>query len=293
MRKLHTILASASLAGSLLVTSGVANATVKHPAKATSAAAACVTAHASSLHQAKTLTIATDNPVYEPWFSKNKPTNGKGYESAFAYALATELGFTQKQVKWVTVPFDSSYQPGAKSFDFDLNEVSYTDARAQVVSFSKSYYDVTQSIIALKTNRIVKHHTQADLKTYHYGDQIGTTGYDFIVNNLKPTAAPSVYNTLEDAVLALKAKQIDAIVVDTPTGQYMASDWSGEFAKGTATQVGQFGATGEHFGALFQKDSPLVACVNLGIDQLNAKKTIKALQAKYLGIYNKVPKIKP
>ena len=293
MRKLHTILASASLAGSLLVTGGVANATPKTPAKAPTAAAACVTAHASSLKAAKTLTIATDNPVYDPWFSNNKPTNGKGYESAFAYALAAELGFTAKQVKWVTVPFDSSYQPGNKSFDFDLNEISYTDARAQVVSFSKSYYDVTQSIIALKSNRIVKHHTPADLKTYHFGDQIGTTGYDYIVNNIKPTATPSVYNTLEDAVLALKAKQIDAIVVDTPTGQYMASDWSGEFAKGTATQVGQFPTTGEHFGALFQKDNPLVACVNLGIDQLNAKKTIKTLQTKYLGIYNKVTKIKP
>jgi polar amino acid transport system substrate-binding protein len=174
-----------------------------------------------------------------------------------------------------------------------LNEISYTDARAQVVSFSKSYYDVTQSIIALKSNPIVKHHTAADLKTYHYGDQIGTTGYDYIINNIKPTTSPSVYNTLEDAVLALKAKQIDAIVVDTPTGQYMASDWSGEFAKGTATQVGQFPTTGEHFGALFQKDNPLVACVNLGIDQLNAKKTIKTLQTKYLGIYNKVTKIKP
>ena len=294
MRKLHTLLASASLAGSLLVSGSVANAATKAPATSPPYSAAdCMWGNSASLQKPNTLTIATDNPVYEPWFSSNKPSNGKGYESAFAYALAKELGFTAKQVKWVTVPFDSSYQPGPKAFDFDLNEVSYTNARAQVVSFSKSYYDVTQSIIALKSNRIVKHHTSADLKTYRYGDQIGTTGYDYIVNNLKPTKTPSVYNTLEDAVLALKAKQIDAIVVDTPTGQYMASDWSGEFKKGTATQVGQFPTTGEHFGALFQKDNPLVACVNLGIDQLNAKKTLKTLQAKYLGIYNKVAKIKP
>ncbi len=294
MRKFATFLASASLAGSLLVSGSVANASTKAPATSPPYSAKdCMWGNSASLQKPNTLTIATDNPVYEPWFSSNKPSNGKGYESAFAYALAKELGFTAKQVKWVTVPFDSSYQPGPKAFDFDLNEVSYTDARAQVVSFSKSYYDVTQSIISLKSNRIVKHHTSADLKTYRYGDQIGTTGYDYIVKKLKPTKTPSVYNTLEDAVLALKAKQIDAIVVDTPTGQYMASDWSGEFKKGTATQVGQFPTTGEHFGALFQKDSPLVACVNLGIDQLNAKKTLKTLQAKYLGIYNKVAKIKP
>jgi polar amino acid transport system substrate-binding protein len=293
MRKLHTIFASAALGSSLLLSGGIATAAPKAHAKATSPAADCVTAHAASLHAAKTLTVATDSFVYEPWFSNNKPANGKGYESALAYALATELGFTAKQVKWTSISFDASYQPGPKAFDFDLNEISYTDARAQVVSFSKSYYDVTQSIIALKSNRIVKHHTPADLKTYKYGDQIGTTGYDYIVNNIAPTTTPSVYNTLEDAVLALKAKQIDAIVVDTPTGQYMASDWSGEFAKGSATQVGQFPTTGEHFGALFQKDNPLVACVNLALDQLNAKKTIQKLQTKYLGIYNKVAKIQP
>ena len=291
MRKLHIILASASLAGSFFATSGVATAAAKKSTP--TPAAACVTAHASSLHAAKTLTIATDNPVYDPWFSNNKPSNGKGYESAFAYALATELGFTAKQVAWTSVPFDSSYQPGAKAFDFDLNEISFTDARAKVVSFSKSYYDVTQSIVALKTNRIVKHHTPADLKTYRYGDQIGTTGYDYIVNNIKSTTTPSVFNTLEDAVSALKAKSIDAIVVDTPTGSYMAADWSGEFTPGTAKQVGQFPTTGEHFGALFEKNNPLVACVNLGIDQLTAKGTVKSLQKKYLGIYNEVPKIKP
>ncbi|MFA6300304.1 MAG: amino acid ABC transporter substrate-binding protein, partial [Nocardioides sp.] len=58
-----------------------------------------------------TLTIGTDSPAYDPWFAKNDPTNGKGFESAVAYAVADELGFTEDQVTWVKVPFNLSFAP--------------------------------------------------------------------------------------------------------------------------------------------------------------------------------------
>ena len=290
MRTLPRLLTVATLTGSLFTIAGMSSPS---GAATMTKAAACVAAHKSALHTSGKLTIATDNPVYDPWFTNNKPSNKKGYESAVAYAIAKEMGFSSKKVTWVHEPFDSSYQPGKKAFDFDLNEISYTAQRASVVSFSKSYYDVTQSIIALKTNPIVTKHSSADLKTYRYGDQIGTTGLSYITKHLQPTAAPKVYNTLEDAVSALKAKQIDAIVVDTPTGQYMASEYSGEFAKGTAVQVGQFPTTGEHFGALFSKGSKLVGCVNLAIAAIKKQGTLKSINKKDLGIYNQVPKLKP
>jgi polar amino acid transport system substrate-binding protein len=96
-----------------------------------------------------TLTVGTDSPAYEPWFSGNDPTNGKGYESAVAYAVAKRLGFSRSQVTWVKVPFNSSYAPGAKKFDFDINQISITPARAKVVSFSDGYYAAAQAVIAL------------------------------------------------------------------------------------------------------------------------------------------------
>src|SRR6185437_13068336 len=37
------------------------------------------------------LTVATDNPAYEPWVVDNKPENGKGFESAVAYQVAQRL----------------------------------------------------------------------------------------------------------------------------------------------------------------------------------------------------------
>jgi polar amino acid transport system substrate-binding protein len=234
------------------------------------------------------LTVATDNPVYSPWFVDNTPSNGKGYESAVAYDIGGLLGFTRAEVKWVTEAFDSSYAPGPKSFDFDINEVSVTADRSKVVTFSISYYDTTQSIVALKSNPIVKMHSPSELKTYLYGDQIGTTGLAYIYNEIHPTRSPRVYNTLDEAVAALQTKQIDAIVVDTPDGQYMASS---EVKNGV--QVGQFASTGEHYGLLLRKGDPLVSCLDSALTVMTKKGTLGRLSQEYLGDYNSIPTIKP
>jgi polar amino acid transport system substrate-binding protein len=241
-----------------------------------------------NLQTAGQLTLATDSPAYDPWFTKNTPSNGQGYESAVAYAIATQLGFTKDQVKWVVEPFDSSYAPGPKKFDFDINEISVTSDREQAVSFSKSYFDVNQAVVALKSNPIVNAHGPSDLATYQYGDQVGTTSLAYIQSQIKPTKTPRVYNTLDDAVSALKTKQIDAIVIDTPTAQYMASQ---QVPNGTV--VGQFPTTGEHYGLLFAKANPLVACVNQAIDKLSSAGTIKNLQSQYLSDYISIPVIQP
>jgi polar amino acid transport system substrate-binding protein len=256
--------------------------------------ASCKASISSEEYTKGKLTVATDNPVYTPWFVNNKPTNGKGYESVVVYALANVLGVSKSDVKWVTEPFDSSYAPGPKSFDFDINEISYTPPRAKAVTFSTSYYDVQQSVVALKTDKIVKNHSPAQLKSYLYGDQIGTTGLAYINNYIKPTKPARVYNTLDQAVLALQTGQIDAIVIDTPTGQYMASSQIVNTKKKlVATQVGQFPSVGEHYGLLFTKSNPIVGCINAGIDALKTNGTLASLQKKWLGIYTSVPVIKP
>ena len=284
---LSGILGASLLTGLSLGTSVAANA-------ATPTLASCKSAIASEEVTKGTLTVATDNPVYTPWFVNNKPSNGQGYESAVAYAVAADLGVASANVKWVTEPFDASYTPGKKNFDFDINEISVTPARSQVVTFSTSYYDVQQSIIALKTSKIVKNHTPADLMNYQYGDQVGTTGLAYINNYIKPTKPARVYSTLDQAVAALQSGQIDALVVDTPTGQYMASAQIVDKKNNPiATQVGQFPSVGEHYGLLFQKNNSLAACVDVALSDLKTNGTLAKLSAKWLGIYASVPLIKP
>jgi polar amino acid transport system substrate-binding protein len=243
------------------------------------------------------LTVATDTPAYTPWFVNNTASNGKGYESGVAYGIAKELGVKKSNVVWVHEPFNASFEPGNKHFDFDINEISYTNARAQVVTFSNSYYDVQQSIIALKGSKIVKDHTPAELKKYQYGDQIGTTGLAYIDQVIVPNKSPRVFNSLADAASALETHQIDAIVLDTPDGQYMASSGSGEVInskkQNIAVQVGQFPSVGEHYGLLFQKGNKLVGCVNAAIAAMKSDGTLAKLQTKWLSIYTSVPVIKP
>ena len=258
-------------------------------ATASASTASCTNSSIQSELYAKgVLTVATDKPVYPPWFENNTPTNGQGYESAVAYAIAAQLGFAKSKVTWAYEPFDNSYAPGPKKFDFDINEISYSAARAQVVTFSDSYYDVQQSLVALKSSPIVSQHTPAELKNYVYGDQVGTTSLAFINSDIQPTKTPKVFESLNDVKQALQDKQIAALVTDTPTAQYISSsEISG------SVMVAQFPSTGEHYGLLFAKGNPLVGCVNKALATLRSNGTLAKLQAKYLQIYTSVPTIKP
>jgi len=289
---LGVALTAAACGSSSSTSTAKTTTTLGFPATTTTAATgallACQSTVKSQTLTKGELTVATDSPVYEPWFTNNTPSNGRGYESAVAYDVAALLGFDHSHVTWVTQAFSSSYAPGPKKFDFDINEISVTPERAKVVTFSDSYYNTTQSIVALKGSPITTAHSPADLKGYLYGDQIGSTGLAYINSQIQPTKQPRVYNTLDQAVSALQTHQIDAIVVDTPDGQYMAS----QQVKG-GVQVGQFPQNGEHLGLLFAQNNPLVSCVNTALATLTADGTLAALSTKYLGIYNSVPQIQP
>jgi polar amino acid transport system substrate-binding protein len=224
------------------------------------------------------LTIATDNPAYSPWFDSNKPSNGKGYESAVAYAVAKQLGYSANQVKWVTATFDSVIQPGKKNYDFDINQVSITDERKKAVDFSTGYYDVAQSVVSIKGSKIAGAKSLAALKDAKFGAAAGTTSLNAINKTIKPKSAASVYNTNDLAVAALSAKQIDGIVVDLPTAFYLAATVK------DAVLVGQLPASGtaEQFGLVLTKGSPLTAKVSAAVDALRKNGTLAKLADKWL-----------
>ena len=235
------------------------------------------------------LTIGTDNPAYPPWFggtppkgSKWKvsdPTSGKGFESAVAYAVAQKLGFSRSEVHWVYTPFNKAFAPGKKSFDFDINQISYSAARAKVVTFSASYYDVNQSIVVNKGTPIAAVRSIAGLRNYKLGAQLGTTSYQYIVDKIKPSTKPSVFPKNDAGVQALKNKQIDGLVVDLPTAFYVTAV---QVPKGKI--LGQFPtrAGGEHFGMVFQKGNSLVTCVNQALASLKKTGQLKRIQQKWL-----------
>jgi polar amino acid transport system substrate-binding protein len=231
------------------------------------------------LHQEGVLTIATDKPAFEPWFVDNDPSNGKGFESAVAYAVAEELGFSEDEVEWVVEPFNKSYAPGPKDYDFDINQISITEKREQAVDFSDGYYDVNQALVAKKDSPVAEASSLDELADYKLGAQVGTTSYAYITQYVQPGDQPFTYDTTNDAKSALNAGQIDGIVVDLPTAFYI----SAVEIPGSAV-VGQFPTQGEaeQFGLLFEEGNPLVDCVNEAIAALKEDGTLAAIQDRWL-----------
>ncbi|MDX2704165.1 ABC transporter substrate-binding protein [Streptomyces sp. PA03-6a] len=229
---------------------------------------------------ADVLTIGTDNPAYAPWFQDNEPANGKGYESAVAYAVAKRLGYGKAAVTWRTVAFNNAFAPGAKSFDFDINQVSVTADRRKAVDFSSGYYDVRQAVVALKDSPAANATDVAALKKVKLGAQVGTTSLDLINDEIEPERTAAVYQKNDLAVAALKNGQVDAIVVDLPTAFYITSAELDD-----AKVVGQFATTAgaqEQFGLVLDKGSPLTACVTEAVDALRADGTLAELEQQWL-----------
>jgi polar amino acid transport system substrate-binding protein len=292
MRKI--LIALAAL-GALAATAAFASA----PSQASPAAVAGCATDTLNLVSDGALTIGTDNPAYPPWYGGgtkkgsswkiNDPTTAKGFESAVAYAVAKQLGFAKGDVKWVYTPFNKAFAPGPKSFDFDINQISYTPARAKVVTFSSSYYDVNQAIVVVKGAKIASARSVKGLKSYKLGAQLGTTSYQYIVSKIKPSQKPAVFPKNDAAVQALKNKQIDGLVVDLPTAFYV-----------TAVQVpngkilGQFPSAkgGEHFGMVFQKGNSLAGCVDKALAALKKNGSLAKIQQTWLAKATGAPVLK-
>ncbi len=227
-----------------------------------------------------TLTVGTDSPAYEPWFVDNDPSNGQGYESAVAYAIAEELGYSSDEVEWVTVPFNAVVSPGEKKFDFDVNQVSITEQRRKAVDFSSGYYDVRQTVITNAGSAIDGATSIADLADARLGAQVGTTSYAAITETIGTSEAPAAFDTNDQAVQSLKNGQIDGIVVDLPTAYYMT-----DVQLDDGKIVGQLPLPEgdvEQFGAVLDKGSPLTDCVSQAVDALREDGTLDQLASEWL-----------
>jgi polar amino acid transport system substrate-binding protein len=245
------------------------------------------------------LTIATGNPAYKPWYGGDSvpgsdwksgkftgdPHTGQGYESAFAYALAQQMGFGKDQVDWIGIPFNASFAPGPKNFDFAMQQISITPKRAEAVDFSEGYYDVNQALIAENGSPAIGVTTLAGLKDLKLGAPVGTTSLDVIQQEVQPNVEPGAYQDLHAALQDLQNGKLDGVVVDFPDAFYGYADQI----------VGQFppiGGQQEQFGLAFQKGNPLVSCVNQAIEALKANDTLQQLEDQWLQTSAAVPVFK-
>jgi His/Glu/Gln/Arg/opine family amino acid ABC transporter permease subunit len=242
--------------------------------------ASCETADLTLVEDG-TLTIGTDTPAFPPWFEDDDPTNGRGFESAVAYAVADGLGFAEDEVTWTTVPFNNSFAPGEKDFDFDINQVSINAERDEAIDFSDGYYEVNQALVGLEDSPAAGATSIADLKDLRLGAQVGTTSLDFITDVIQPSSEPLVYNDNNAVKAALDADQVDGVVFDLPTALYVTA----AEIEGSAV-IGQFPSSGdapEEFGLVFEDGNPLRDCVNEVLATLESDGTLAEIQEEWLG----------
>jgi polar amino acid transport system substrate-binding protein len=238
-------------------------------------------------HTPGTLTVATDKPAYPPYFEDDEPANGEGFESAVAYAIGKQLGYPKAKIKWTVEPFDSSYAPGPKNFDFDVNEISITPVREKAVDFSAPYYSANQAVVALEGSKAAKAKSLAELKDTKIGVQINTTSLSTVDEEIEPSNKPEVFNGSGDVVTALKNGQVEAVVVDLPTALYLTAA-----QVENATIVGQFGkAEGEEWGALLAKGSPLTACVSGAIEALEESGELEKITQRWMSQAAEAPQL--
>jgi polar amino acid transport system substrate-binding protein len=244
----------------------------------TQASAASCTPDQLQTDTAGKLTVATDKPAYPPYFENDDPSNGEGFESAVAYAIGKQLGYKPGDVQWTVEPFNASFAPGPKNFDFDVNEISITPQRENAVDFSAPYYTANQAIVVLKSSDAAGAKSLADLKGLNIGVQVGTTSLEAVEDVIQPDSKPEVFNSSNDVIQALKNEQIDAVVVDLPTALYLTAA-----QVPAATVVGQFEAPGgDQWGALLAKESPLTACVSQAIEELESSGELDALNKRWM-----------
>lgn len=274
--------ALAGLAAAALALTGCSSSadTSTQPAESASASASCDKATLATQQPGK-LVIATGQPAYDPWVSNDSPESGEGFEAAVAYVAAEKLGYSAADVEWMRTTFDVAIAPGAKDFDWNLQQFSITEDREKAVDFSTSYYDVNQAIVSYEGSPIAKATAVADLESAKLGAALGTTSLES-AQALGTGQDVSVFNDNAAAVSALKNEQIDGIVVDLPTAFYLVA---AELDNGVI--VGQLpsaeGGTTDQFGILMANNSPLTQCTSQAVDALRADGTLAQLQQTWLG----------
>jgi polar amino acid transport system substrate-binding protein len=274
------LLTTAGALVALLAVAGCAPEDSSDDAAASPSGTAACTPESLTTLKPGTFTIATGKPAYEPWYVDDDPSNGKNFESAVAYAVASELGYAKDAVTWTAADFNAAIAPGDKPYDVNLQQVSITDERKQAVDFSSGYYDVAQAFVTTKSSKAAGVKTLADLAKLKLGAATGTTSYDSIVEVVRPAQQPAVFNDNDQAKLALSNGQIDALAVDLPTALYLAA---AELTDGVV--VGQLPTSGtapEQFGFVLEKGSPLTSCVSQAVDALRSDGTLAALQQQWL-----------
>lgn len=228
------------------------------------------------------LVVGFDLPAAGFWNGQASGTTIKhptGFEYGLALDIAQQLGISKKNVTFLRAPFATILLAGKKPYDFAMEETTITAQRAKVISFSAPYFNANQGVLIAKG--VPKPTKIADLKSLQTCAQAGTTGLDWLQHKLRPAKQPRVYSASSSAAFnAVQSGACQALVLDVPIIEAQNQKQPGAFG-GVVGQID----TKENYGAVFQKDSPLIPAVSKAINKLQSNGTIGKLTKRWFG-YN-------
>jgi polar amino acid transport system substrate-binding protein len=219
------------------------------------------------------LNVAAEHPYYEP-FLIGEQANPTGFEADLINEIASRMGVDT--VEWTNIAFDQLYAPGAKNWDLGVSEITITEERDAAVDFSEPYFTANQGILVRADSQYATATTVDEIRDAKFGAEAGTTGLDYLDDNVQPTQDVSQFDTTDVAAQALKTGTIDIQVIDVPIAIGIR-DLSEDVE---LVVIGQF-ITNEDYGLTFEEGSALKACVDEAIVAMTGDGFIEQAQAQW------------
>ena len=172
---------------------------------------------AASTVSAETLRVVTD-PSFVPFEMMDQETGEMvGFDMEIIAEVADRAGF---DYKLNTMDFNGiipALQTG--NVDIAIAGITITEEREEIVDFSDPYYDSGLRILVREGSDMDE---LSDLEGKKVGTKIGSTSYDYLMENLDENDDVTPYPGSSDMYMALMSRAIDAVFYDAPNVGYFA-----------------------------------------------------------------------
>ena len=211
---------------------------------------------------------------YKPMEYRDGDT-ATGFGVAMMYEIADRLGLECEFLPPQNFDTLITQVASATKMDIAVSSITITDERAETVAFSDPYYDSNLAIVVAKD---ATYASQDDLKDAVIGVQQGTSGEDWVKENL-PDAEVAPFTGITEVMASLRTGKVTAAVYDQPVAENLVANEFKDDAK-----VLEIIATGEQYGiAINKENTKLVEDINKVLAEMQADGTIDKLKEQYIG----------
>lgn len=213
------------------------------------------------------LTVGSDIPY--PPFEQGKPGNYTGFDIELMEAIGEKIGRTPE---FQDTSFETIFRDVAQGkFDAVISAATITKQREQAVDFSNPYY-LSEQAVLVKEGSSIKSLEELEGKTVAV--QQGTTGQELAKEEIGG-AEIRPFPEGPDAVNALKAGTVEAVIIDAPVAQNAVE-------KSGGVEIAEKVPTEEEYGiAVAQGETELLEEINKGLEEVKEDGTYKTIYEKW------------